>query len=665
MDEKMQYTSSVMADAMTPSHQGEGLMKPPVGEEQVRKAMDTLRRYKAGKANLEKRIIENEQFWKLRHWDMMRGEDGNPRDPRPASAWLVNVVLNRHADAIDNYPEPNCLPRAADDQKEAQKLTKILPVILKQNGFGQVYSDVWWYKLKAGTGVYGVFWDSDKLNGLGDIAIRKVDILNLFWEPGITNIQDSRNIFHVEMVDNDVLVEQYPQLQGKLRGTTQQVSRFLYDDSVDNTDKSAVVDWYYKRRVNGKDVLQYCKFCENVVLFASENEMQRPTAEQPVTDPMTGAPVADPVTGMPAVQTVETGPSMAERGWYDHGKYPFVMDVLYPEEGTPCGFGFIDIAKDPQKQIDLMNQAMLKNTLAAATPRFFIRDDGAVNEAEFADWTKPFVHTNGNLGQDSILPIQSTQLQGNYVSFLQMKEQELRETSGNTEANTGSVPSSVTAASAIAALQEASGKLSRDMVNTSYRTFEEICLLCIDLIRQFYDMPREFRITGDMGREEFASYDNSGLQPKPQGSPFGVDMGYRSPVIDIEVVPQKESRYTKAEYNELALQLYGAGFFNPQAADQALACLGMMDFKGREDVMQRISQNGTLFQKLAQTQQLLLQMAQTVDALKGTNYADQIAASITGQPMMQGEEAEMPADTQESAVTQKARAQSQQAAQVR
>ena len=618
----------------------------PIGEEQVKKAMETLHRYRAGKRNLEARIVENEQFWKLRHWGQMVGKDANPNDPRPASAWLVNVILNRHADAIDNYPEPNCLPRAADDQEEAKKLTKILPVILKQNGFEQVYSDCWWYKLKAGTGVYGVFWDSAKLNGLGDISIRKCDILNLFWEPGITDIQQSRNLFHVELVDNEVLEETWPQLRGKLKGNDENISRFRYDDAVETSEKSLVVDWYYKRKVDNRDVLHYCKFCGDTVLFATENEQNRPTTEQ-----------MDPATGMPV--TVETGPSTAERGWYDHGKYPFVFDVLFPEEGTPCGFGFIDISKDPQKQIDLMNQAMLKNTLAAATPRFFIRDDGAVNEEEFADWTRPFVHTNGNLGQDSILPISSTPLPGNYINFLQMKQQELRETSGNTEANTGSLPSSVTAASAIAALQEASGKLSRDMINTTYRSYEEICLMVIDLIRQFYDMPREFRITGDMGQPEFASYDNSGLQPKPQGVEFGVDMGYRSPVIDIEVVPQKESRYSKAEYNELALQLYGAGMFNPQATDQALAALDMMDFKGREKVMQRVSQNGTLQQQLAQAQMKMLQLAQIVDGMRGTNVADQIAAEITGQPApMQTATTPELSEGKESTVTAKAREQS-------
>ncbi len=644
----------------------------PVGTEQVREAWETLQKYKAGKKNLEQRIIENEQFWKRQHWNEMRGKDANPMDPQYTSGWLVNVILNRHADAIDNYPEPNCLPRAADDQEEAAKLSKILPVILKQNGFEQTYSDCWWYKLKAGTACYGVFWDNSKLNGLGDVAIRKVDILNLFWQPGITDIQASRNLFHVELRDNEELKEVYPQLQGRdLRSENGTVSHFLYDDSVDTSEKSPVVDWYYKRRRNGREVLHYCKFVGETVLYASENEQQRPTEERPVIDPVSGAPAADPLTGMPTVQTVETGPSMAERGWYDHGKYPFVFDVLFPEEGTPCGFGFVDICRDPQIQIDLMNQAIVKNTLAAATPRFFIRGDGAVNEAEFADWTKPFVHTDGNLGQDSILPIQSLQLNGNYLSVLQQKQQELRETSGNTEANTGSVPSSVTAASAIAALQEASGKLSRDMVNTTYRAFEEICLLVIDLIRQFYNMPRQFRITGDMGAQEFTSYDNAGLQPRPQVD-FGVDMGYRSPVLDIEVVPQNESKYTKAEYNELALNLYNAGLFQPQMADQALAVLSMMDFKGRDELRQKLRQNGTMLQQLQQLQQMAMGLAQMVQTdHPETRAAEQVAAQMAQMGLQAPAAAPGGAadveltEGRENAVTAKAREQSRAAAQTR
>ena len=35
----------------------------------IRAAYATLEKYKAGKASLEQRIIDNEQWWKLRHYD--------------------------------------------------------------------------------------------------------------------------------------------------------------------------------------------------------------------------------------------------------------------------------------------------------------------------------------------------------------------------------------------------------------------------------------------------------------------------------------------------------------------------------------------------------------------------------------------------------------------
>lgn len=151
-------------------------------------------KYKQGKAHLESRIIDNEQFWKMRHWQQMEknGQGGNPADPQPTSGWLVNCILSKHADAMDCYPEPTVLPREEGDRMEAGKLTKILPVVLKQNQFKRTYSDAWWYKLKSGCAAYGVFWDAGKLGGLGDIAIRRMDLLNLFWEPGCGTFRTRR-----------------------------------------------------------------------------------------------------------------------------------------------------------------------------------------------------------------------------------------------------------------------------------------------------------------------------------------------------------------------------------------------------------------------------------------------------------------------------------------
>lgn len=542
----------------------------PIGREQVQEAFLTLNRYRQAKANLEQRIIQNEQWYKMRHWGCMEKKK-NPVEP--VSGWLFNAIANKHADAMDNFPAPNILPREEGDKAEAEKLSSIVPVVLEQNEFEATYDDVWDYKLKAGTGVYGVFWDKSKLNGLGDISIRKVDLINLFWESGITDIQLSRNLYHVELMDHEVLEDLYPQLKGKLGTSTVALSQYVYDDTVDTTSKSAVIDWYYKRRQGGRTVLHYCKFVDDTVLFATENEE-----------------------------------AFRERGWYDHGLYPFVFDPLFSVEGSPCGFGYIDIGKSAQEYIDRGNQAIMQNMLVNARPRHFIRSDGEVNEAEYADLSKDFIHVQGNLGQDSILPVQTKPLNDIYVTILNNKIDELKEVTGNRDISTGGTTSGVTAASAIAAMQEAGSKLSRDNIKASYRAFRQVVLMVIELIRQFYDVPRCFRIMGEQGAAQFVRYSNQGIKPQQQGSAFGVDMGCRLPLFDIEITAQKQSPYSKMSQNELALQFYTAGFFEPARADQAMACLEMMDFDRKEMIMQRVAQNGGMFQQLQQLTMMLQQM---------------------------------------------------------
>ena len=565
------------------------VLERPIGKEAVQKAMLTLNKYKEGKANLEKRIVANEQWYKIRHWECMRDKKD---DIQPTSAWLFNCIANKHADAMDNYPSPNILPREEGDKAEAEMLTSIVPVILEQNDFEETYSGVQNYKLKMGTGVYGVFWDTSKFNGLGDIAIRKSDIINLFWESGITDIQKSRNLFHVELMDNDLLIEAYPQLQGRLGQATIDVSKYVYDDAVDTNNKSCVVDWYYKKQQNGRTVLHYCKFVNDEVLFATEND-----------------------------------PNYAERGWYDHGMYPFVFDPLFTTEGTPTGFGYIDVGKDSQGYIDRGNQAIMKNMLANSTPRHFVVTDGGINEEEYADLSKDFVHVD-NLDDRYIRPIEGKPLNDIYVAVINNKVDELKETTGNRDISTGGTTSGVTAASAIAAMQEAGSKLSRDNNKASYRAFRKVCLMVIELIRQFYDMPRKFRIMGENGTMRYVQYSNAGILPQAQGNDFGMDMGYRLPLFDIEITAQKQSPYSKMSQNELALQFFGAGFFNPAIADQALACLDMMDFDRKQFIMQKIAQNGGMYQQMMAMQQQMMALGQMVDASRGGN---EVTASLAAQ----------------------------------
>ncbi|MBQ9631530.1 MAG: hypothetical protein IJV04_01240, partial [Lachnospiraceae bacterium] len=437
-------------------------MKPAIGKEQVRKAAETLKKYKNGKAKLEDKIIKNEKWFKKRHWDLM-GERGMEGDPKPSSGWLFNTIISKHADFMDSFPQADILPREEGDEQEAQILASIIPVILEQNEYESTYSEETWYKLKHGTGVFGVFWDQGKLNGLGDVSIKSIDLLQLFWEPGVTDIQQSKNIFSVELVDNSIIEERYPQTKGLLRDVEDKtmLQKYWYDETVDTTGKSAVIDWYYKKTINGKRTLQYCKFVSDIVLYATENDTRVPTEDVDIPQvDEEGNPIFDAETGQQVAITAEvpTGRATAERGWYDHGMYPFVFDPLYREAGMPVGFGFVDVCKSPQTTIDILNNALEKSAIYGANPRYFARNDGGINEEEFADPSKLLVHVDAALGDDSYRRIEPPEMNGNIMNFLNMKVDEMKETAGNRDTSNGGSTAGVTAASAIAAMQEQSGK---------------------------------------------------------------------------------------------------------------------------------------------------------------------------------------------------------------
>ena len=564
--------------------------KPPIGAEEVARAEQILQKYKVGKAALDQRLVDNELWFRMGHWKnyqnpMMEGK------PQPSSGWLFNSIANKHADAMDNYPAPNVLPRAPDDEQTARVLSSVLPVVLEQADYEQVYSDTWWRKLKQGTGVKGVFWDPEQRGGVGEITVRPMNLLMLYWEPGVDDIRASPNFFSLSLEDTDQLTERWPQLEGHSTSALE-VPHYLHDGGLDTNGKSVVVDWYYKKRnAEGRRVLHYCKFCNGVVLYASEND-----------------------------------PEYAGRGFYDHGQYPFVFDPLFVEEDSPAGFGYIDVMKECQTAIDRMNHAMDENVLLSSKQRYVLSDAAGVNEEELADFSRDIVHVVGRLGDDSFRPLQTTGLQGNSLSYRNSRIEELKEISGNRDMTQGGTAGGVTAASAIAALQEAGSKLSRDMLKSAYRAFAKECYLIMDLMRQFYDEERVFRIIGETGRSEFVHFSGAALRAQALPGVGGVELGSREPIFDIVVSAEKKSTFSRLSQNETAKECYQLGFFAPRNADAALAALEMMDFEGIEKVRQRVRQNGTLAQRLEQLQSQLVQLKQGPLSGPGENLSTAAAA---------------------------------------
>ena len=339
-------------------------------------------------------------------------------------------------------------------------------------------------------------------------------------------------------------------------------------------------------------MLHYCKFCNGVVLYASEND-----------------------------------PEYAERGFYDHGKYPFVFDPLFVEEDSPAGFGYIDVMKDTATSIDEMNAAMDENIKMAAKSRYLVSDTAGVNEEELADLSKDIVHTVGRVNEESFSPLQTPVLSGNCIRYRDARVAELKEISGNRDVSQGGTTSGLTAASAIAALQEAGSKLSRDMLKSTYRAFTKECYLVLNLIRQFYDEERVYRITGLSGGTEYVEFSGQMLRAKPPEVVGGVELGAHEPVFDITVSAARKSTFSRLSQNETAKECYQMGLFAPANADAALAVLDMMDFEGIEKVREWVQQNGTLYQQLQQAMEQLQKLSAIIDMQNGTNMSDAAGAA--------------------------------------
>lgn len=564
--------------------------EPHFTPDKVSEVLQILHEYKDGKTTVDMKATENQEWWRLRHWNVIQGKtEAGKAKVEVGSAWAVNSILNKHADFMDSFPKANVLAREADDEEEAQILSKILPAIEEHTDAEQVYNTAGYDFLIDGTAITSVLWNPMAHDGMGDIKKTNVDIHNVFWQPGIEDIQQSKYFFDVSVADvNDVKL-QYPDIAEKIGGGKQGfITEYIHDDNINHQNDIEIINCYYKK-------LEMRPVLINI-------------------DPQTVAQHLVPreilhmaiIIGDQCVFCSEDNPEYQD-GFYKHGKYPYVFRKCFPVKDSPCGFGYLDIMKYPQRDIDKLDQAIMKNTMMKAKPRWWVKKNADINKEAFANWNEEIVEVgSGDLGS-AVQQMDVDTLPAIVETHLEAKIDELKEISGNRDFSQGSTASGVTAASAIAALQEAGSKLSRDINKAMYRGSREEYYLEIELIRQFYTEPRTFRIDDGTGRYEYMDYSNVNIAPQDITTPEGTR--HKKSIFDLEVSAEKQSPFSRASQNETAKELYQMGLFAPDNATSALVCLDMMEFEGKEKIKQQIQQNDTFMQQFQQMQQLIIQLS--------------------------------------------------------
>ncbi len=554
--------------------------------------------YKNEKTLKSGAIMENERWFNGQYWEYISSRN-EERDAQ--TNFLFSAIWHKHADAMDNYPEPVFLEREEGDREEADKLSKIVPLVLEKNGFENVYSDLWWYKLKHGVSICSVLWDNAKEDGLGDICIKKVDALRFFAEPYISDIQQSRYVFVTALADTDVLKRQYGDPDIRPDATASKARGYFGDYSPNVLEKKTmVVDCYQRYRdETGKYVVHLEKIINGRIMYDSRQ---------------------DPV---------------CINGIYEHGMYPFVLDVFIPIENTIYGLGMIDIGKKTQSYIDKLDYIIEENALLSGRQRWLIKRGAGIKTEDFLDMSKTVIEADGSIDSDAVRDLQAQPIPSQIMTHRTEKIEEIKELLGNRDFSQGATSGGVTAYGAITALQEAGSKLARDGIKASYRAFAGISYMVVELIRQFYTEERSFRILGDGETEpQYISYDNSVLQGQsvPLNVPITLDDGtvqterFRKAIFDIKIVAQRKNPFNTISHNQMVMELFSGGAFNPDNADQAILALQNMIMDNKESMIEGIRENQI---KNAQLYQQL--QAQDAQLKRMTAIVNEMTNAIPGQ----------------------------------
>lgn len=505
--------------------------------EEALKAFDT---YRADKADLEARICENSQWYRSQYWQLITKSG----DPQPATGFIFNAVENKYAEAVDNYPTPNIIERMPDDENTAKLLSKILPIQMDTAGFKKCYKENWRRKLKHGTAIYGIFYNEET----GSIEIKSINILNIYCDMHTNNVQDSPFLFIASLMDNARLKRDYPKFRALFDGDAR-IRTYSGTHSVPG--KTQIIDCYYKKHENGRDILHMMKLADGCVIDATEDR--------------------EGLSG----------------GLYAHGLYPVVFDVMYPEDDMPFGFGVVDILKNPQIYIDKLDGTISKNAVIAGKIRYMIKDHGGINEKEVADYSKDIIHVAGSVDDSNIRQLQARTLDDFVITHRQNKILELKEIIGNRDFQQGGTFGGVTAASAITSLQQAGEKVSRAIIDDSFDCYKHIVLIMIELIREFYTDERIYRITDEHGNVEFRPFSAKQMYHKKKDClGFDIASGKEPAEFDVEIVPKRENPLSKEANNQMILTLWQSGLFAADDRQTAIAVLEAMQFDGKEKLIQ-------------------------------------------------------------------------------
>lgn len=505
---------------------------------------------------------------------------------------LKSTFNNCVADQMDNMPEALMLPETKELETVAEDLTDIVRFVMAQNNYESLHRRRVEDCFCTGTAVTQIAWDMEMDNGKGNVAVIRWPIEAFLWDPAADNIQDARAVFKVSWHPMSWYEQHYPEQYASMGS-----DEFVYDDlavpesQTENRpadeDKALLIEYWY--RLYDAENRRYTI---NVAYLAGSILLEH------------------------------------HKDVYKHGMYPFVLDVYTPIEGLPVGDGLIQECVPMMRYVNRYASYIDMNLRMASKGRLLVDRNAGLDKDSLLDWETDVVEGD-RIDASALQWMQNQPFTGAATQQMLQLQTDIKQDSGQNQFTRGETAGGVTAASAISALQEAGGKITRLRTNVLNQGFKAIVEQVMWLISQYYDKNRTMFITGRnerTQREVDASAEHLFGKVKKGAFP--------PPPYTVQVQVQRRNPLRQQAQNELFMQAYSMAA--QAGAPFPLSVLfRLLHVDGKERILPEIQAYEAYQQQMqemaAQNQQLQAQnqeLAAAVQNLQAVN--DQVVSDMRG-----------------------------------
>lgn len=481
---------------------------------------------------------------------------------------LKSTFNNCVADQMDNMPEALMLPETKELEAVAEDLTDIVRFVMARNNYESIHRRRVEDCFCTGTAVTQVAWDRDMDGGKGNVAIFRWPVENFLWDPASENIQDARALFKVSWYPKSWYEQHYPDKAKDIGSDEGVYSNLGIPDSQDQSrpadeDKTMLVEYWY--RLYNADKRRYTI---NVAYLAG------------------GILLED------------------HKDVYNHGMYPFVLDVYTPIEGLPVGDGLIQECVPMMRYVNRYADYIDMNLRMSSKGRLLVDRNAGIDKDALLDWESDVVEGD-RIDPSALQWMQTQPFTGAVTQQMLQLQTDIKQDSGQNQFTRGETAGGVTAASAISALQEAGGKITRLRTNVLNQGFRGIVEQVMWLISQFYDKNRVMYVTGD--REGVNERREVRADPKRLFGRNGQGV-MPPPPYTVQVQVQRRNPLRQQAQNELFMQAYSmsaqAGQYFPLSV-----LFELLHVDGKERILPVLKQNEQAQMQMQQMQAQLEQQA--------------------------------------------------------